>query len=490
MLYLRYLYNLILISGLCLTATAQPLLFENYSSKHGLSQHNCTSISQENNGFIWIATADGLNRYDGRNFRVYLQQNQIGKKLPSNFVFSLQFDSLQQMMWIGTAKGICFYVSEGDSLAAASDVLPYASLLDSVSTRKIFSFNNYEFWVLTSNRGLIYVNTKKRELQFLFTKGPDRFTLTDMVYHQGKTLVAHNFKFYSLERDEKTGQYQAIPIYADYNFPQIRSLASTGNRLWIGTISDGCYYIDDKPGEPGRIVATDLIFGGIEAMGKGNNNDLWIYTRGSGIYRINTVTGEVDHALQDQFDQKAPLSNFGACVFTDRQGLVWLGASGGVIKYDTLNSQFLTINGASSQNSSLTDNAIYCMLRTRDGKHFVGTQGKGIFQWDISRDAFKSYPGTAVVYRANNVIYSLTEDDQGRIWAASCGGLMQLNPETGTIRYYYERAYEEPLNKLYAIIKLRHADSLLVGTDDGVRFFACEPCNGCPIPFIGKRNRY
>ncbi|HEY8396918.1 MAG TPA: histidine kinase, partial [Flavihumibacter sp.] len=87
---------------------------------------------------------------------------------------------------------------------------------------------------------------------------------------------------------------------------------------------------------------------------------------------------------------------------------------------------------------------------------------------------------TAVVYRANNVIYSLTEDDQGRIWAASCGGLMQLNPETGTIRYYYERAYEEPLNKLYAIIKLRHADSLLVGTDDGVRFFCLRTMQWMP----------
>src|SRR5678816_4566405 len=87
----------------------QQLLFENYTSEQGLSQNSCYTIAQDANGFMWFGTQDGLNRYDGKQFKVFLPQNNIGKLLPSNYITSLYFDSSNNLLWVGTLGGACMY---------------------------------------------------------------------------------------------------------------------------------------------------------------------------------------------------------------------------------------------------------------------------------------------------------------------------------------------------------------------------------------------
>lgn len=461
----------LVLLAVVLQTSAQPLLFENYSSKQGLSQHNCTSIAQDNFGFIWIGTIDGLNRYDGNSFKVYLQQNTAGRKLPSNVIYSLFFDSVRQLLLIGTARGLTVYDPKSDSLEQSSRYFNKKAL-DELRVWRIKSFKPGEFWFITTNNGLVHFNATTGALHYFFQSGQEKYSVTDIVFHQGRILVSDYFNLYEL--DPAGNSYQLKPILGGYIFPQIRTMASAGNQLWIGTISKGCYYIKNDPSKIENIVASNMVFGGIEGLGKGNGNDLWIYTRGSGIYRYNTSTETIERAIQNQADPSAPISNFGACVFTDRQGIVWLGASGGVAKYDTLRYQFSTISGSASLNGSLTDNAIYSMFRTADGDHFVGTQGKGLFQWDIQTQSFKAFAGTAIVENANNVIYSITEDRLGRLWSATCGGLMQVDRKKTRVQYFPEQSGRRHLNKMYAVIKLKKADSLLVGTDDGIKFFSLK----------------
>src|SRR4026208_1399850 len=93
---------LIMFSGI---TKGQQLLFENYTSEQGLSQNSCYTIAQDADGFMWFGTQDGLNRYDGKEFRIFLPQNADGHKLPSNYISSLYFDSLQNQLWVGTIQG-------------------------------------------------------------------------------------------------------------------------------------------------------------------------------------------------------------------------------------------------------------------------------------------------------------------------------------------------------------------------------------------------
>jgi len=110
----------LLVSLSSLFSQNNTLFFENYDSRHSLSQNSCYDIAQDGRGFMWFATQDGLNRYDGHTFRVYLPDQENGKVLPSNHITGLEFDQVENIMWIGTERGMCLYHQEIDYIVSIS----------------------------------------------------------------------------------------------------------------------------------------------------------------------------------------------------------------------------------------------------------------------------------------------------------------------------------------------------------------------------------
>ena len=455
---------------ICQPLHSQQLLFENYSSEQGLSQLSCITIAQDSDGFMWFGTQDGLNRYDGREFKVYSRQTDAGKKLPSNAIFALYFDTTHQSLWVGTARGLCIYNLQGDSMAKFSDFFPFAADLEKLPIKKIVSFQKNEYWIITYNKGLYCLNTQSASLRSFFAEEKIRSGITDIILHKGKIIVSLLYNLYELRPAGPS--YQSLLLHDDYKFPQIEALASYDNKIWIGTISDGLYYINDPVEKKENIVASDIVFGGIFCFGIDNQNELWIGSRGSGIYKYNATTNTVTRATHNQFVPSSPAANFVINLFKDRQGIMWCGLSGGLAKYDPLRYQFGHVNGPTSLNGSLMDKMIYSMYTTRDGAQFVGTQNRGMFEWKMATNEFIHFPGTAIVGKANNVIYNITEDNDDNLWAATCGGLMQVERKTKKVTYYPEDRLFFKLNKTYALIKLKKADSLLVAADDGLHFFS------------------
>jgi len=450
----------------------QSLNFENYSSDNGLSQLSCYALAQDSTGFIWVGTQDGLNRYDGRLFKVYAQQNEAGKKLPSNTIFSLYADPAHDLLWVGTSGGLCLYHHAGDSLAKLSGFFPFARALEKLPIKKIISFKKDEYWIIAFNNGLYYLNTATATLRSFFNEPENLSSVTDITWHDGKVIVSLLYTLYELVPEGR--EYRPKLLLKDHLFPQIEAIASYDHRLWVGTISDGCYQIGNPIDQKENIITPNIVFGGIYCFAVDAANELWIGTRGSGIYRYNAATNRATQALHNQFLPGSPASNFVVFLLKDRQGNMWCGLSGGLSKYDPLSHQFGFVNGPASLNGSLLDKVIYSMYRAKDGTLFIGTQNRGLFEWKTGTSQFISFPASAVIGKANNVIYNITEDDAGNIWAATFGGLMQLERKTKKIIYYPENRTRAKLNNMYAVTKLKRADSLLVSADDGLHFFSLK----------------
>lgn len=453
-------------------AAQQPLTFENYSSDHGLSQLSCYALAQDPNGFIWAGTQDGLNRYDGKLFKVYMRQNEDGKKLPSNTIFSLYSDAVRNLLWVGTSGGLCLYHSSGDSLGKLSGYFPFAKALEKLPVKKIISFKKDEYWIIAFNNGLYYLNTATAILRSFFNEPENKSGVTDITWHEGKVIVSLLYTLYELVPEGDA--YRPQLLIKDYLFPQIEALTSYDHRLWIGTISDGCYQIGNPVNKKESISSPNIVSGGIYCFAVDASNELWIGTRGSGIYRYNAAANRVIHALHNQFLPGSPASNFVVFLLKDRQGNMWCGLSGGLSKYDPHSHQFGFVNGPASLNGSLQDKVIYSMYRAKDGILYIGTQNRGLFEWKTANNQFIPLPASAVIGKANNVIYNITEDDKGNIWAATFGGLMQLERKTKKITYYPENKTRARLNNMYAVTKLKKADSLLVSADDGLHFFSLK----------------
>jgi len=451
--------------------SGQPLLFENYTSENGLSQNSCFAISQDGFGFMWFGTQDGLNRYDGRHFKIYSQQNEIGKKLPSNIITSLFYDKDKNLLWVGTVQGACIYHPSGDSLMSIAEFFPLASRLDNLPIKKIISFRKNEYWIITFNNGLICLNVQLGTLHTFFNEEKNKADVTSIAEHEGRIYVSLLYSVF--EMTPSGTSYTALPFHPDYIFPQIRELYSYRHALWIGTMAEGCLYITNPVYKKENITVSDLFPGGIGGFTTDLNGNLWVGNRGHGLYRYDPRTNNLINAVNKQYDPTSPCSNYSLSIFTDRQGIVWCGYFDGITKYDPLRFQFRNIDENSSWNGSLTDKMIVRMYKAKDGETFVGTLNKGILAWIRERNEFIRYPASEVYGNANNVIYDITEDNSGTIWAASCGGLMQVNRKSKGIQYFPEKKLPE-LNKMYAVIKLKKKDSLLIASENGLRFFSLK----------------
>ncbi len=468
-------FILLCLVPLCslLVATAQPSLnFDNYSSESGLSQLSCYALAQDSAGFIWVGTQDGLNRYDGRSFKVYARQNEAGKNLPSNTIFSLFTDTNNNLLWIGTASGLALYHPRGDSITSLSTVFPFAHQLETLPIKKIVSFKKNEYWIIAFNNGLYFLNTATSTLQSFFTDTLQLSSVTDIVLHDHKIIVSLLYSLFELVPENKS--YQPVPLLNNHRFPQIEAIASYDQQLWIGTISDGCYQVTNPFQPDATISGPTIVSSGIYCFATDSQNALWIGTRGSGIYRYSSKTKQVIQAAHNPYTASSPATNFVVSLLKDRQGNIWCGLSGGLSKYDPLSHQFGIVNGAASSNGSLPDKVIYSLYRARNGALFVGTQNRGLFEWNTSRNQFIPFEASAMVGKANNVIYNITEDEYGNIWAATLGGLMQLDRTSNRIIYHQENKNQRRLNKMYAVTKLKKADSLLVAADDGLHFFSLK----------------
>ena len=476
---MRLLLSMILMV-ISLSIKGQEFLFENYSSEQGLSQNSCYTIAQDDLGFMWFGTQDGLNRYDGKEFKVYHPQNTEGNKLPSNYISALHFDQTNKQLWIGTIRGTCLYDTAGDSLLLITEKYPYASVLLGVAPKKISSFNEDEFWIVSFNNGLLHINTKTKKITSYFNDASNRARVTSITMLNGKIIVSLLNKLFWFE--PQTSGYKPIPVMESHKFPEIRELYATDSTLWIGTITAGCFSVNDPLSKDAVPLAFSMEPVGVGSFITDANKKLWIGTRGSGILHYDPVTRKTTRSSHNKYDKRTPGKNFVLSMYADRQGIIWCGLSGsGIAKYDPLKYQFQIISNEPTNEFSLPDNMIFEIYKSREGEYYVGSQGSGMLKWDIIANRFISFPGFQKPGAAINTVYDIDEDDEGNLWIASWGGLIKFNRKLNQLQFDTEQDLLQA-RKLYSIIKLQNKDSLFITGENGPIFYDLKEKQWKPCP--------
>lgn len=473
-------FSLLILILFSATAPGQQLLFENYTSEQGLSQNSCYTISQDGDGFMWFGTQDGLNRYDGKQFKVFLPQNAIGKKLPSNYITSLFFDSSKNLLWVGTLGGLCLYDPAKDSLVSVGDLFPYAASIEKTPIKKVISFKKDEYWLISFSNGLILLNTETKRLSRFFADEDNKARVSSIVVHDEKLIVALFNNVFRLIPNDKS--YLPEALLKGYIFPEIKELYSYRNALLIGTLTKGYYTIQGSLSDSANIHPFKTVPGGIGCFTEDAQGKLWIGTRGNGIFQYDPATQKTINAAHNKYDSRSPGKNFVLSLFKDRQGIIWCGLSGsGVAKYDPLKYQFESISNRPLDETSLPDDMVFDIFQCRDGTYFVATQNKGIAQWDITKNSFKAFAASSRIGLVSNTIYDITEDEKNNMWIASWGGLIQIDRRTNRVTY----KEKNPLlvaQKLYGITRLKNADSLLITGELGPAFFSLKEQQWRPFP--------
>ncbi|MEJ2104483.1 MAG: two-component regulator propeller domain-containing protein [Ignavibacteriaceae bacterium] len=480
-------FNIIYIFILCiisLNAQTEEYTYKQLTDADGLSQSTIFKTIQDSEGYLWFGTVDGLNRYDGYEFRVYENNPADSTSISDNFISTI-FEDTDGILWIGTING---YLNKYDksketfkriyinnfftSITTPENNFydyPLAFSRDQVNTITTITEDEDGFlWIGTWGNGIIKFDRQNLSGVHIHTKNDDPNSLSsnrvlDIIKDKESNLWIATFGGGINKLIKKSYEQNN----AEYNFIHYRSNKDDGNSLsddkvitlfedkigdiWVGTFNGGLNKIDakDKSSIPNRIKFNHYIKRKDE-NGLSNNTVmaieqdlegyLWIGTFGGGLERFdsgsNTFTNfSYSSGLSSPFPDPEILS-----LFVDHSGILWVGShlGEGVTKIQKNISNFDIINRQTTGELKLNDDVVWSLYKDRKENLWVGTYKGGInvlnFKTKQTR-LYKRIEGTNSI--SDNHIRSLTEDKFGNIWVGTySGGLNRINKDDNKIEIF------------------------------------------------------
>ena len=464
----------------------QDIRFEHITRDEGLSHNSVFTIVQDQTGFLWIGTLDGLNRYDGYDFQIYKPDPDNTKSITDRFVRALLVDQLGNI-WIATRLG---GVNKFDPTSQTFTLYRHdpndPGSLTPGPVFSLFEDRSGNIWVGTE-QGLNRLVPESNEITHFVHDPDDPNSLSHSTVWgmhedddgvmwfgtQGGGLNAFDpqsgvFTHYRHDPDEPDGlcDDRVWTIFED-----------DAGILWLGTQgglnsfdpSSGstiCYRHD--PDDP-KSLGNDLI----KAIYEDSQGELWVGTWGGGLNILDRQTGEFIRYHHDPSDPTSLANDKIAAVFEDEGGILWVGTfGGGLSKFNRAQQRFVRLYHEPNNPNSLNNNIIYSIFANQKDELWIGTVA-GLDQYNPSSGQFVHYlPDTDDPYSLNvgEGIQTVFQDSHGVMWAGSWAeGLNRLDENSGNfIHYRYDP--EDPHSLSSDVILSIFEDSndiLWIGTLNG-----------------------
>jgi len=427
---------------------SSSIQFEHISTDAGLSQVSGNCIVRDDTGFMWFGTQIGLNRYNGYDFTVYMNDPRNPEGLSDSWAQCVLVDSAG-IMWVGTqAGGLNRFDPEYERFHAWRHL---ADDVNSPSSDRITAMMEGApgiLWIGTADGGLNRFDTQsntwrrfRQEAGVANTLCSDEIN-TLLMDHAGRLYIGSiaGLDMYDPEQDDirhvplRPGPVEAGPW-------NIRALVEDHRRrLWIGT-DDGLLLYQPQTGECTRFVhdprlADSLSQDDITALLQDHQGRIWIGTRNAGV-NIMPLDGSSFIRLQhDPSDRRSLSNNMILSLYMDSAATVWVGtAQGGICFYSRHRVKFNHFKKNYFDENSLGDNQVRAFCLSRDGLLWIGTDSGGLDCYDRRSGRFRHFrhepgvPGSL----SHNSVRCIYEDDVGRLWVGTDGGgLNRFLPENGT----------------------------------------------------------
>jgi len=474
-------------------AQDNSLRFSHLTVKDGLSQNVVNSILQDYQGFIWICTNGGLNRYDGINFKVYRHNPSLNKSISDNTTNSL-FEDSKKNLWVTTIGNglnlfnremdnwIVFRHNPSDVNTLSSDDISFVCEDDSTGNLWISSYHGLNYFDSQSKKFHRFLPTdtanvfkgKKIEGQLYrndvvsLLKPPQEPVLWIGYGNKiGKFLINENrFEVIDLYfQDHKVSNSGAVySIFKD-----------SKNRIWAGTELYGLFVYDSDNKRFNNYVNSDgsVSKHNVKVLFEDRQNNLWIGYNGNGLGRINLNTGVYSHYKEDTDSPNGLRNNTIYCINQSKDGILWFGAFGdGINILDKNSTKFELYRHLPNSFNSLKNSHVREFYEDSEKTIWVGTRsGIDLFN-PVSRKFTRFASGTtADNLIGNDIILSIFEDPDKQLWIGTFTyGLFCFNKKTRGFRQFLNNPNDTNSISSNHVYKL-YTDtdnSLWVGTLDGL----------------------
>ncbi|MCD2422420.1 response regulator [Niabella pedocola] len=455
------------------TIQAQPAdrFFRNISVDKGLSQSTVFTVAQDTLGFMWMGTQDGLNRYDGKTFKIYRPVKNEPASIASYYIKCL-FTDREGRLWIGGNGGISTYNYSGDRFRNYN-IVPRSG-------------EWYISCIIQDAQGILWACSNSGELYRSDAAATAfRSVNFDRVARGIKELYSIAFAGKQLLLGTESGLWlldlstgKTTPLHAGVGQVRINTIYEDGNICWIGTEGAGLIKMDLHTG---RVVnyhhqqaaASGIPDEDVRSVRKDAAGNIWIGTfRGLAIMD----TGGNIRNYYHQADRPFTLSqNSVRCIFQDNQKGMWLGTFYGGVNYYHRQQVSFNLLSQHTGTPALNDKVVNVIKQDHNGGFWIGTNDRGLNYWQPASNTIRYYvhneKGSGL---SSNNIKSIAFGDKGTVFLGMHNtGLDVLDPSTGTSKNFRHdpgNARSIPGNMVYALLK-DHAARMWVGTRTGLSRF-------------------
>ncbi|MBQ8046898.1 MAG: response regulator [Prevotella sp.] len=468
------------LASLVVAMAQSDYRFRHYGSLSGLSHNTVLSLFQDRKGFIWVGTKNGLNRFDGSEFKIYLR-NEAPGGLCNSIVNSIAEDTDGQL-WVATDNGLSVYDPTRDAFHGL-DVSTADGRKVGGYVRMVQSDGAGRMWILSGGGLFLYespavsgveaprlklVNSLLRNLT---SRNPtciflDSLSNAYLGFH-GVGIVKYN---------AKTDQSQLLAS-SDLIATAISSYDD--QRLIVGTRDGGAYLISRRGSSPEPVeLGNGNVY--VRCIEHDADGRVWIGSEEGAFIldsRHDRSAPEVTHIVKDPTDTSSLSDNaiysllrdnaggmwlgsyFGGIDFMpdrrnkfvtyhpqynrnsvtgqrvrdfveDREGFIWIGTEdNGLCRYDPSSGRFEPATTASDTDLSHVN--IQCLTLIGDTKLWIGTYTQGIFVYDISTRHVRHYDNLS-----NNDVFAIYADSRGNIWVGSSTCCYTYDEKSNSFSYF------------------------------------------------------
>jgi len=410
---------------------AQPYSFRHYQVENGLSNNAIYSSTQDKNGFMWFGTRDGLNRFDGYQFKTYKATNGIENSFEPDLIYSI-FPDKKGTLWIGSSKGLFYFDDQKESLVAVIDTLKEINTVQidnqnqiwfishftlcrySLQTRRLTFFPTSKFFAASSismdAKGQIWVSTRDGYLQ-KFNPQTQTFKPYDVFAHSGRVSSKSIQTIYCLGAET----------------------------VYVGTVNQGLKKFDI----PSETYQDVLVFNDaknvthVRDIKQFSANELWLATE-SGIFVINTATNQFINIKKRFLDPFSLTDNAVYSLCKDNEGGIWAGTFFGGINYYSKRNSLFEKYFADNSKKSLSGNVIREIRPDRFGNLWVGTEDAGLNKVNTQTGAITQFipngEKSSIAYSNIQGLLNVGND----LWIGTFEhGLDIMDIRTGKIRKHF-----------------------------------------------------
>ncbi|MBI4648099.1 MAG: SpoIIE family protein phosphatase [Bacteroidia bacterium] len=360
--------------------------FDTYTAKHGLSNNYVKAITQDNIGFMWFGTNDGLNRFDGYEFKVYKNIPNDENSLSDNVITCLAVD-IYDNLWVGTINGLNKFNKNTNTFSRYM----YSDSIENTIA------NNWVRALYADREGFLFIET------------------TDGTFHK-YDIKKNHYKYFK----HSGGISEIYPMHQIYE--------DNNGIIWIGgSNTRGLIKFDKK-----KEIITEHIYekiGGFSSFLEDKSGNFYLGNHWGTIHLLNKTNFQL---------KEIPLVSIYS-IIEDNTGNIWFGGYGsGAIKYEVENNKMTIYKHLSENCFSILDNQILKIYQDKSGVIWFGTK-QGISKLSYYKYKFKHFFHIANLDKSisSNRISCAVEDNDSIIWFGTIdNGLDKFNRNSGIFTNY------------------------------------------------------